>query len=265
MTPAEMSAGRYLKEVRQRLGLGLREVQDASSILAARERNDEMHISAARLVQIENEPSAPSVYKILSLSAIYGLDFLDVLARYGVIPDRVHAYRRLLRHRVTHPITTAIHHFDTVVTIPIRLDPRFRWETTQLLNRMVAQWGEIPAALLVNFNPRQHIWGLVGLEDYTMFPLLRPGALVMVDDSRRRVVQKEWQNELERPIYFIELRDGYRCAWCQMEEGRMTLIPHPMSPVPAQSFSFPRDAEIVGQVVAISMRIAPLSEANPER
>ena len=97
-----------------------------------------------------------------------------------------------------------------------------------------------------------------------MLPLVRPGALVMVDGNRRRVVQREWQNELERPIYFVELRDGYRCAWCQVEEGNLTLIPHPMSPVPAQTFSFPSEAEIVGQVVGIAMRIAPISEANPE-
>jgi hypothetical protein len=45
------------------------------------------------------------------------------------------------------------------------MDPRFRWETTQLLNQMVAVWGEIPATLLMNFNPRKHILGLVGLDD----------------------------------------------------------------------------------------------------
>ncbi len=264
-SPAEAPAGTYLKNVRTQLGLGLREVQDASNVLAEYENNEEMYISAARLVQIESEPSVPGVFKLLSLGAIYGLDFLDLLAKYGVKPDRVHQYRRLLRSRLTQPVSTNIRSLDTSVTIPIRLDPRFRWETTQFLNRAVAIWGEVPAAFLVNFNPREHICGLVGLEDYTMFPLLRPGALVMVDGNQRRVIQKEWQNELERPIYFVELRDGYRCAWCQVEEGNLTLIPHPMSPVPAQTFSFPSEAEIVGQVVGIAMRIAPISEANPEQ
>ncbi len=264
LAPPEAAAGKYLKEVRCRLGLGVREVQDASAILAAHENNPEMYISAARLVQIENEPSAPSVFKILSISAVYGLDFLDVLGRYGVKPDRIHVYRSVLRHRVSHLVSTNIHTLDTTVTIPIRMDPRFRWETTQLLNRMVAIWGEIPAAFLVNFHPRRHIWGLVGLEDYTMFPLLRPGALVMVDGSRRRVFQKEYSNEQERPIYFVELREGYRCAWCQLEEGKLTLIPHPMSPAPAQTFSFPNDAEIVGQVVGVAMRLVPVSETSPE-
>lgn len=261
----DLTPGQYLKQVRRRLQMGFREVQEASATLAAEEKNDEFYISAARLFQIENESSAPSASKILSLSAIYGLDFLDLLGRYGVNPDRVHYYRNLLSLAATRPLSARVYRMDTAVTIPVRMDPRFRWETTQLINRAVAVWGEIPAAFLAGFNPREHMWGYVGLEDSTMFPLLRPGALVMVDPRRRRVIQGEWENECERPIYFVELRDGYRCAWCQIEERRLTLIPSPLSSVPAQTFNCPGDAEVVGQVVGVWMRIAPRGEEIPER
>ena len=261
---AELSPGQYLKQVRRRLQMGFREVQEASATLAAEEKNDEFYISAARLFQIENESSAPSASKILSLSAIYGLDFLDLLSRYGVNPDRVHYYRNLLSLATTRPLSARVYRMDTAVTIPVRMDPRFRWETTQLINRAVAVWGEIPAAFLAGFNPREHMWGYVGLEDTTMSPLLRPGALVMVDAHRRRIIQKDWENECDRPIYFVELREGYRCAWCQIEDGRLTLIPSPLSAVPAQTFSHPNDAEVVGQVVGVWMRIAPPGEEIPE-
>lgn len=264
LAEVQLSAGRYLKEVRTRLGLGLREVQEASAVLAAEENNEEMYVSAARLVQIENESSAPSVFKILSLSAIYGIDFLRLLKRYGVNPDRVHSYRKKVGRRSTHPVSTAIHDLDTQVTIPLRMDPRFQWETTQFLNRAVAIWGEIPAAFLTQFNLREHIYAYVGLDDYTMFPLIRPGAIVMIDGRRRRIVQEGWLSESDRPIYFIELRDGYRVAWCQLEAGKLTLIPHPVSAVRAQSVSFPDEAEVVGQVVGVAMRIVPESEANLE-
>jgi hypothetical protein len=245
--------------------MGLREVQEASAILAAEEKNDQFYISAARLFQIENECSAPSAFKMFSLCAIYGLDYLDLLGRYGVDPDRVHCYRARLPLAATRPVSFKIHRPGTSITFPARIDPGFRWETTQLMNRAVAVWGELPAALLTHFNPREHIWGYVGLEDFTMFPILRPGCLVMVDDRRRRVIQKEWENEHERPIYFVELRDAYRCAWCQLDGRRLTLIPNPMSPVPAQTFSYPDDAEIVGQVVGIAMRIVPPEEEPPGR
>jgi transcriptional regulator with XRE-family HTH domain len=260
----DLSPGKYLKEVRQHLGMALREVQEASTLLAEEESNEEIYISAARLDQIENEPSAPSIHKLLSLSAIYGIDFLDLLARYGVKPDRVHKYRKLLRQKATHPLSTELHDFETTVTVPIHMDPGFRWETTQLVNRMVAVWGEIPASLLMNFNPRHHTVGLVGLEDQTMSPLVKPGALLLVDGNRRRVINKDWPNEYERPIYFVELRDGYRCAWCQLADGLLTLIPHPLSGVLIESFNFPSNAEIVGQVVGVAMRIVPASEASLE-
>lgn len=244
--------------------MGLREVQEASTLLARKESNDEMYVSAARLVQIENEPSAPSIHKLLSLSAIYGLDFLDLLSRYGVKPDRVHEYRKLLQSRTTHQLSTDVHSFDTTVTLPLHMDPRFSWETTQLVNRMVAVWGEIPACILTNFNPREHILGLVGLEDYSMAPLIKPGALVFVDGNRRKVADGGWRNEHERPVYFIELREGYRCSWCQLTNGKLFLIPHPLSPVRAESFSFPSEAEIVGQVVGVAMRLVPVSDASLE-
>jgi len=264
LAEVQLSAGRYLREMRLRLGLGLREVQDASAILAAEENNDEMYISSARLGQIEIESSAPSVFKILSLSAIYGIDFLYLLRRYGVRPDRVHKYRKKVSRQFTHPISTTVYEPDTTVTIPMRIDPRFHWETTQLINRVVAMWGEIPAAMLTHFNPREHIYAYVGLKDYTMFPLIRPGALVMIDEKRNRIVQEGWKNEYERPIYFVEMRDGYRLAWCELEAGKLTLIPHPVSPVRIQTVNFSDDAEVVGQVVGVAMRVAPGSETTSE-
>jgi transcriptional regulator with XRE-family HTH domain len=265
-TRAGLRPGKYLKEVRERLGLTLREVQEASRRLALQECNWAMYISAARLDQIENSPngnSEPSNHRLLSLSAIYGVDFLQILGSYGIRPDRVHEFRRVLNDKETHPISTELHDLGTMVTVPLRMDPRFRWETTQLINSMVAVWGEIPACLLTNFNPREHILGLVGLEDRTMSPLIRPGALIWVDGKRRRVATGEF-SETERPIYFVELRDGYRCAWCQVDEGVLTLIPHPSSGVAVQTFNFPDDAEIVGQVAGIAMRLLPV-EPNPEQ
>jgi transcriptional regulator with XRE-family HTH domain len=252
-----ISPGRFLKDLRERLGLGVRDVQKTSALIAAEENNPEFYISAARLSQIENEDSAPSVYKLFSICAIYGIDFVDILKRYGADPDRIHHYRDYLKLDATHPVAVKAHSLDTTVTLPVRLDPSFRWDTTQLLNRVVALWGKVPAVLLQEIDPRNQMYGFVGLADFTMYPLLRPGALVLIDGDRRRVVQTGWPNESERPIYFIELRDGYRCAWCQVDDARLTLIPHPLSPVAAQSFKFPDEAEIVGQVVGVAMRIVP--------
>src|SRR5260370_5180956 len=112
------------------------------------------------------------------------------------------------------------------------MDPRFRWEATQLVNRMVAVWGKIPACLLTNFNPRHYIIGLVGLDDRTMSPPITPGALVWVDGIRRKAIDSGWPHEQERPIYFVELRTRYRFPSRQLRAGTLTLIPHPLSGIP---------------------------------
>lgn len=256
------TAGSYLKEVRQRMQLGLREVQEVTAIIAAEEGNDEFHVSASRLTQIENEDSSPSAFKIFSLSAVYGIDFFDLLQRYGIDPDRTHHYRKHLHSEVTHPVSSGVYGFNTKITLPVRLDPSFRVEATQLVNRAVALWGEIPAAFLLDSNPRTHTYGLIGLSDRSMFPLLRPGALVMIDTNRRRVVRNGWTNEFERPIYFVELRDGYRCAWCQVDGQRLLVIPHPMSEAPTEILSLSNEAEVVGQVVGVAMRLIPATPAS---
>jgi transcriptional regulator with XRE-family HTH domain len=257
-------AGSFLRTVRERLGLTVRDVQEASALIAAEEKSPDFAISAARLSQIENEPSAPSVAKLFTLSAVYGLDFVELLAHYGVNPDRVHHYREQLKLPSTHPIALEAHNLATRAMVPVRLDPSFRWETTQLLNRVVALWGELPAVLLQALNPRRNVYAFIGLRDFTMYPILRPGALVMVDGSQRRVARGGWTSEYNRPIYFVELRDGYRCAWCQQNGGQITLVPHPMSTVPSESYCFPGEAEVVGRVVGVAMRLVRAESPDPD-
>jgi transcriptional regulator with XRE-family HTH domain len=242
--------------------MGMREVQDASMVIASEEGNENFYVSPARLTQIENEESVPSFYKLFSLCSVYGLDLNDVLGRYGVNANRTRAYRTRFLPEVTRTTSAEIYGFEDKVLVPVRLDPTFRWETTQLVNRVVAMWGEIPAAFLLASNPRRHTYGYVGLADRTMFPLLRPGSFLMIDPERKRVVQDGWRNEFERPVYFVELRNGYRCAWCQVDGSRLVLIPHPVSNAPVQSFNLTTEAEVLGQVVGVAMRLVPPSMSS---
>ncbi len=43
-----------------------------------------------------------------------------------------------------------------------------------------------------------------------MFPIIPPGSLVVIDDTKRRIVNSGWNSEFERPIYFLEHREGLR-------------------------------------------------------
>ena len=88
-----------------------------------------------------------------------------------------------------------------------------------------------------------------------MDPLLRPGSLVMVDPSRRSVDAGPFRNEFERPIYFVDLRSGYRCSWCTRDGDRLVLHPYGLSARAPQFYRWPDDAEVVGRVVGVAMRL----------
>jgi hypothetical protein len=89
-----------------------------------------------------------------------------------------------------------------------------------------------------------------------MSPLVRPGSFVQIDGNQRKIRPGTWRTEFERPIYFIELREGYLCSWCAIKEGHLLAIPYPNSPCEIRRFPFPREAEIVGRVTGVAMRIA---------
>ena len=159
--------------------------KEAGAIIASEEDNDNFYISAARLTQIENEPSIPSVFKLFSLCSVYGLDLHDVLSKFGVNANRVHSYRSRFLPETTRVTSAEVYGFEDKVLVPVRIDPSFRWETTQLINRVVALWERF-APLLINRNTRRRTYGYVGLTDKTMYPLLRPGSLIMMDPERTR-------------------------------------------------------------------------------
>ena len=117
-----------------------------------------------------------------------------------------------------------------------------------------------PIALIQKLDVRHCQYGYVGIEDYTMYPLLRPGSFVQIDNHPNRTGAAEWRTEFDRPIYFIELRDTYACSWCEMRGSQITLVPHPLSGCTIRQFAYPSEAEIIGQVTGVAMRLVPSSD-----
>lgn len=107
-------------------------------------------------------------------------------------------------------------------------------------------------------------YGYIGLEDYTLYPLVRPGSFVQIDDRQKRIQKFPWRTEFDRPIYFVELRDGYACSWCELQGSELTLLPHPLSQCSVRQVSYPAEAEIVGRVMGIAMRIVNFADSPPD-
>jgi transcriptional regulator with XRE-family HTH domain len=244
-----------LKTIRTRLGITTRDVAELSLKLADSEGNPEYAISNAWLTQVENSDSVPSIYKLYALSAIYRMKFTDLLVLFGVDLQKLNQHASELQLPNTHLVTMEVYDSERTVSFPIRFDRSFDIDNTNLLNRMVETWGEVPISLIQKLDLRHSLYGYVGLQDFTLHPLLRPGSFVQIDQRVRKVRPARWRTEHDRPIYFVELRDGYACCWCDLQDGYLMLLPHPLSPVSVRRFSYGTEAEIVGQVTAVAMRL----------
>jgi transcriptional regulator with XRE-family HTH domain len=251
-------AGSRLKRVREKLGLTFRDVERLSQEIADRRDNADFCIALSRLADIENKGTLPSIYRLYSLCAIYRLDFCGVLAWYGVPAGEIAGDALQTRLEKTHPVLLKAIEPDPARGCATEVDPA----RTSYLGRLSRPW-PVPLDLWSGFELRHHRYGLVGWEDWSMHPILQPGALVLIDESRRKVAVTGWRDEMERPIYFLEHRQGYLCGWCSLMDDQILVLPHPASPQAPQIFSYPREIEIVGQVVAVATSLEPRRRRPP--
>ena len=258
-----MRPGEQLRELRSRFGITTREVEEFSRSIAEDRQNEEFYISNAWLTQLENKNSVPSIYKLYSLSVIYRTKFNDLLVVFGIDLNATSRYQLALPLQNTHLASFEPPNPEKSITFPVRFDKSFNLETTSLIARMVEVWGEVPIALIQKLDVRHCQYGYVGMQDYTMYPLLRPGSFLQIDNQPTRMQAAEWRTEFDRPIYFIELRDGYACSWCEVRGSQLTLIPHPLSGCTIRQFVYPSEAEIIGQVTGVAMRLIP-PEGEPD-
>jgi transcriptional regulator with XRE-family HTH domain len=133
--------GDQLRELRNRIGVTTREVEELSRRLAERTGNEKYYISNAWLTQLENKDSVPSIYKLFSLSVIYRSTFADLLAIFGIDLANSARYQLDVPLANTHRVAFETPHPAAAVTLPIRFDRSFSLEKTNLVSRAVGSDG----------------------------------------------------------------------------------------------------------------------------
>src|SRR5581483_2020439 len=132
--------GQMLRRARERLHLRYRDVEEASQRIAYQRGNHEFLVGLSRLADIENKGTVPSVYRLYSLCAIYGLDFETALSWYGIQLRNLPAEAARLGLEQTHPADFKLP--DTMpVDIPAELDSHFDPRQTSYLSRQIRRWG----------------------------------------------------------------------------------------------------------------------------
>ncbi len=243
--------GEKLKRVREKLGLTYREVEQASQQMARNRGSDEFAIALSRLADIENKGTVPTIYRLYSLSAIYRLDLGEVLEWYGVPNQLLPADALSVQLEQTHEV----HFKPRTVSVPQWLAGEADLAKTTFLPHLLRRWGTLPWSFLRGLDLRQYRYGFIGLDDWSMYPILLPGSLVVIDDSRHKVARGGWADEFDRPIYFLESRSGYCCGWCTALEERLLVHSHPATHCEPRIFEFPGEIEVIGQVVGAAMSL----------
>jgi transcriptional regulator with XRE-family HTH domain len=253
-----MDPGFRLRQIRERLGLTYRDVQRASFALAREHTRPQFAVHISRLADIENGGVVPSLHKLYALAVVYHLNPLEILRWYDIPLERflgdTVCFAAPQTHLMKYP--TFSPRTDTLATSCLP-------DSTEFMPRSFVEYGGIGEIL--NSENGNHRYGCIGLQDRRMEPILRPGSVVLVDVSVRRLQESGWSNEYDRPIYFVELHDGYRCGWFQQEGTRLAMQPHPLSRCMPESWKTPDDAEIVGRVVGVVTRLpVPLKALSRE-
>jgi transcriptional regulator with XRE-family HTH domain len=234
-------AGQMLKSLRNRRKITVREVEQASRRIADVKGDKQFYISNGWLARLENGNSGPNMCKLFSLSVIYHTNLLDLLRLYNIDVDEKEKYEP-----VADPYRTQLipHNGNVSSEIPFAQD-----RSSTGLN------------ITGSDDCASHIiYGHMGLNDFTMYPMIRPGALLKIDMSQNKLVTRTRSNEYERPIYFIELRNAFACGWCELQCNELLIIPHHSSFASVRRFHYPRDAEIVGRVVGYSTNCVDVCE-----
>src|SRR6266404_7820915 len=118
-----ISGGQNLRVMREKLGLTMRDVENATERLARKYTNDEYLIPISRLSDFETKGVIPSIYRLYSLAVIYRRDFREILSWFGVDLNGAVSDLEVSappKSHFSHTLATA-----NAVQMPVRMDPSF--------------------------------------------------------------------------------------------------------------------------------------------
>lgn len=235
--------GLRLRQIRESLGFTYRDVERASYEIASKRGRPDFILHISRLADIENRDVVPSLHKLYSLATILRLNPLEISGWYDA------PFGEAFHDGASFPPPRT--HLNEC-TVPSRQSQTAGVpgaQTTELLGQRPES--VVPMPSREGSENGRYRYGCVGLLDRRMEPLLRPGSTVLIDTTMKRIEDTEWSNEYDRPMYFVEIRNGYRCGWFQKEKTRLIMQPHTLSRCAPEAWRTPEEAEVVGQVVGM--------------
>ena len=194
-------AGTRLRAKRERLHLSIRRVAQMSQKIAQEKNDPAFFVPHNWISDLENGKSKPRLLpRFHSLSLIYDCDINEILAAFGLNIADLGNERGHMSLPHTHLSGLPRAQSDPRVMAAPQLPLNLPLEQTNLVHRMFQGLGEMPFFLLQQAGPQEVLYGYVGTDDYTLDPIIRPGAFVQIDPEQNKVIRGMWPSEHERPV-----------------------------------------------------------------
>ena len=238
--------GDKLRAIRGQWGLSLLEVEERSLRLAREWGSPAYQISASWLGRVEREEHELSATKVLVLAVIYNVPSQEML---GYCQPENGALLRF--NQLGGPNTTLL-----LAEGPLGEQARELLPDSISSDPVPEETALLPLAAGLETSPYRR--GIIGHRDQMLDPMIRGGSIVLIDLHKTSIIsRKHLSHEFDRPIYFLLTRNGYVCGWCELDKESvwLTLIPHPFSRARSQRFKFREEIDVIGQVVAVFMRL----------
>lgn len=254
-TPAPLEKisglGQLLRSRRKRMGMSLQMASSITRRIVDELRDDLYFMSASSLSDYEASDTPPRhFHKIVSLCAIYGIQFVEFLESIGISARQLGREAmprefppqesRRSTHNVGHEQASGellAHLVGILPNVPF------------FLERSIAELSGIREP-----SPKDLFW--IGGEANPLHPSLRNGVLALVNRRTKKPIHHAMKPIWEQPIYLLLLRGGtYLCACCSLEDHNLVVHPYPQHAGEALQLRDQKDAEVVGQIVLVVRRL----------
>lgn len=242
--------GALLKTSRLRLDISIREAANKTRRVAELMNDDRYFISASSLSDYELDRTSPrDFHKIIALSSVYGLNFEAMMKAMSL--DLGQSGPELMPDRCllgAEPSTQAMETSEGHGGFLEHLLNDCRNEVPFFVRDVLGYFSGSAPVTIDDF-----FW--IGGDQDVLHPTLVNGLVVLLNRRRKAPIHFLSKPILQQPIYVVLKRDGnYLAASCSLENR--TLVVHSYGPEfrPGGEYRLHRDAEIVGQIVAIARR-----------
>ena len=240
--------GQWMKAKRELLGMTIRQMERDCARLADRSRNPEMKLSDSTISDMENRDLLPSLPKCISACVVLALDFGEFQSRWGLDLDALRHYRAAFPLVATHPVPVDVLHSPRQTKLLMRVGAVVEAKPKESVPTSILKPEDVSVDLLREIEAKDHRFAVIGFEDRRLVPLIPPGSRLVINTRLNRIVYSTQPFGFERPMYFLELEDGYSCCWCERHASNQ-LILYTLSPTVFRVLR-PVDVFVIGQVVA---------------